>query len=85
MPLLSGSCFALRPLNVSSFAVSTTRVAQTAVANVAPCRTMATKRTYQPSVIRRKRKHGFLTRLRSKGGRRVIAARRAKGRYHVCL
>lgn len=38
------------------------------------------KRTYQPSKIRRARTHGFLVRMKSRGGRAVINARRAKGR-----
>jgi large subunit ribosomal protein L34 len=41
------------------------------------------KRTFQPSVVRRKRTHGFLVRMRTRGGRAVIRARRAKGRSRL--
>ncbi|KIY74248.1 hypothetical protein CYLTODRAFT_338161, partial [Cylindrobasidium torrendii FP15055 ss-10] len=38
---------------------------------------------YQPSQRVRKRRHGFLARLRSKGGRKILERRKAKGRKYL--
>ncbi len=42
------------------------------------------KRTYQPKKRQRQKEHGFLKRMKTRAGRKVLKARRNKGRKKLC-
>ncbi|QJC34298.1 50S ribosomal protein L34 [Enterobacteriaceae endosymbiont of Donacia cinerea] len=43
------------------------------------------KRTFQPSILKKKRSHGFRNRMKTKNGRKIINRRRTKNRIYLSI
>lgn len=79
--VLSSPNFVTSPL--SSLSASLTAALEDVMVSLLGPSILIIKRTFQPSILRKRRKHGFLKRQKSVGGRRVLKRRQHKGRARL--
>jgi large subunit ribosomal protein L34 len=77
-PAGGGASFIVPPPVIPTF-----RACTVAIQDILSNTILWIKRTFQPSIIRKKRKHGFFARKLTVGGRRILKRRKAKGRWRL--
>ncbi|KAI2503480.1 50S ribosomal protein L34 [Fragilaria crotonensis] len=83
LPRLSSSATTTTTITATPSSTTATTVSTWLDSLISSAAIWLIKRTFQPSILRKRRKTGLLKRSKSVGGRRVLARRRAKGRARL--
>lgn len=94
LPLPRWTTFSPTNTTAVTSSITTTTTTTTSLTSTTPTAPMSVwqdmaiwfmKRTFQPSIVRKKRKQGYLARQSTPGGRRVLQRRRLKGRKRIAM